>query len=664
MSSGSGYPTPPSTRRSGQKSDEYESCNGPFGVSNRLYRVGAPPLLPLPLIGRRDAIVVDLETRFSGQFDRKVYDVLTENGIINQDFGEQGWSDDMSSSDDHHRKLTSWSIEARSSYADPDRAVHTLLIHSYWKRDSPTTWENAVVELKRWFDKLLADNNVTMVDFHIEMIASEIFEKRFFSSIDNRPDLDRDWNHIKQQVRQLLFKYPQLEESWTCVALLRCGRNPSRTENPATVYIAFDHSSDEILWVPFRQDLGSLLASMPHNLEFWLEHCATGFLGKFELLYDICTPTKDKVYWDVETLYKQKANMGDSISAATYNFMEQEDEKGEQLAPKKVCSTVGTLGCYVEIQQTKDGAWEKLILTNYHVVRPAIDGFKRNKTKGIVTPDPASALYKADHEGFKSETAPATKMETPPRVEHNKALAWHGNKMTMINSEEDKNELQIMIDDKIAFFDDEKHILGSLYAGSGFKFRTKTNGMLDWALIKPDSARIGDNTLPSISRWPARNSRFQDAPPATLKDIKLKEHLPAQFSVPVQKDPEAEGRVNDLATHAYVSGAFTYAATGSFLTHEPDVSYTDWKYMTKEGVPKTTEHAFICHYTSVQSIQRLGQEGDSGSVVWDGEGHPLGLLFRGQISEHKHDLTFVTPMEYIFDHIKAFLGAEAVRIAQ
>ncbi|EEU44453.1 uncharacterized protein NECHADRAFT_85007 [Fusarium vanettenii 77-13-4] len=80
-----------------------------------------------------------------------------------------------------------------------------------------------------------------------------------------------------------------------------------------------------------------------------------------------------------------QVNLGASIGAARY----LRTSGGSITNP-----STGTLGCYIEIRQRGKTTWEKFGLTNYHVMRPCLDGIVLHTFGALLRPPHPSRLLK------------------------------------------------------------------------------------------------------------------------------------------------------------------------------------------------------------------------------------------------------------------------------
>ncbi|KAJ3478344.1 hypothetical protein NLG97_g8605 [Lecanicillium saksenae] len=332
--------------------------------------------------------------------------------------------------------------------------------------------------------------------------------------------------------------------------------------------------------------------------------------------------------------------------------VQRQDATGESFTLlKKTNSSVGTMGCYVEIEH-QPGTWKRYILTNHHVVRVILPGFKLSEHNGVytqITPPEGSKLREADLHGYIFDTS-KTKIpfESPSRCKHNKTISWFTERPKIHPYERESSEQ--MVKKCREFFDSGKQVIGYLYAGSGFTARTSEGGLLDWALIEVLPSRLGNNNLPSRDIWPRTLLDFQPPPLICGKPLK--------GPVPADRIPDKEKRVFKVS-------AISKATSGVYLKHRAGIRLDNWKYLVRENLAThTTEACFVSLDT--ENGPKFAVQGDSGAVVYDENGDAVGLLFRGQRPAGANKFAYVTPLEHVFTHIAKHLKLErsAIRIAK
>ncbi|KAK4155595.1 hypothetical protein C8A00DRAFT_31542 [Chaetomidium leptoderma] len=543
-----------------------KSSSGWFGVSSVKFRVGAPPLRPLPVESVYNARFPPLEGL---GFIEKAKEVLAANGL----------------GDDEDADVN---FIGRMVPGEPWTTQPTILIGTQWLDSSPKVWETIAIQLKRYVDEMAAPHGF---DVAIEIMAPELIQPKYISPAldENLPKLSEDWPTIKDEVVGILELFPATASHMTTISLFRLGYDELVTKaNPMTVYVSLDYESDQLGWDPVVQEIQCYLDGFEHDLHVHLEH---NVLNHFA--FPLVAPNWDEAKIEIQNprfgfqvnpQYQTAVGPGADIGAARY--ITRDDQ--HQVSP-----LLGTLGCYLEIQREGTPGWTK--------------------------------------KAFARDPSPET-----------------------------QNDL----DDKIAFFDQDRHLFGKVWAGSGYTRRTKTNGRLDWALIEPISQdRVkggqgqgqGINVLPDRDEWKSTQllPRYMPYSPT--------------FGTPLKPPPDGKRNLDQLGKDdlGYKIGTSTGATVGVFNSVQTDCKIGDEKYMGLKN-PYSTEYTFIGH-AHHSPDGRFGDFGDSGAVVFDEEGRALGLLFTGQSPNQcpPYGINFVIPIEDVFEDIKAFSKGKitGVRIA-
>lgn len=217
------------------------------------------------------------------------------------------------------------------------------------------------------------------------------------------------------------------------------------------------------------------------------------------------------------------------------------------------------------------------------------------------------------------------------------------------------------------FFNNEEHILGSVFYASGYLERTSQNGRLDWALIRPAAAgrghRVGDNLLPTWDEWKEVGGYMRRRPSRSCSSIL---RSPPHQGVTTSIHNMTNGHV------VYKVGASTRRTIGQFSAIKPSCVIKEERYMSERKRSQRSSDAGNDDDVDVESSEFMfmGVEdlafarwGDSGSVVWNRNGYAVGLLFRGQApNQSKGWFAYVTPIEDVFESIKAKSGGKIEEI--
>jgi len=622
----------PARVRRAKASSFAQSSSGHFGISIDKFRVGAPPLRPLPLLSLWTASFPPLEP---DKFIRRAREVLEAHGL-----GDDG---------DMNIEFIGRMVPGAAWTTQP-----TLLICLPWRTGSPAIWEEIVTTLKKYADAVAAPHGF---DISVELIAPELIRRKHISPLpnDNRfPQLAAEWPVIMAEVVRILESFPATASFTNLVSLFRLGYHADATRNPRTVYVSLDYESDQHGWPPVIRTIQDYLDGLEHDLHIHLEQNLLNHLS-----FPLAPPRVDdrdradlqtRFNFDPRRDYQTAVVPGADIGASRYITR---DEDQSQVSP-----LVGTLGCYLEIQREGVPGWTSLALTNYHVVRSALSGYRLGASTAsprsvLKAPIINSPLWRADRKGFgPSGIESRALMEHPARAKHNfavdslqRAIAHHGPSSADL-------QLCDKLAEKLAFFDQGKHLFGQVWAGSGWKRRTAANGRLDWALIKPTHLdRVPQegmmNLLPDSAQWSGTSVLLEWLPDASTWGAPLKSPPPTAATPTTLISALGQG---DLV---YKVGSSTRATVGHFQQIKTKCRIGDEKYLGLQNA-YSSEYAFI-GVAEQTPDNRFGDFGDSGAVVFDGTGTAVGLLFTGH-SPHQcqgYAVCLVTPIEEVFEDIKA-----------
>lgn len=610
-------------RRARQTSSE-ESATGAFGISNTRFRVGAPPVRPLPLKDAR--LPVDDETR--RRVTAAARRILKDHGVPKPpeapdpyDFIDGGFN---------YAEYENVYISLRSIPDVPETSRPTIMIEAEWKgSSSAATWGQVVKTLKQFVNKSYSEGRIS-VDFDVEMIATDLAWPVYTYGLCQ---LESQWPTTSRRILGIL-ESSDTSRGWVrLISLERSGHYPFNDKiRPVTVYIAVAYEFDEGQWQPVIEAIEEYLSSLPHVPLLRLEHNDWNY-G----FWDSVTCSRKEFDWSrifasiYMKGYQEEAVIGSDISANQCLF----NQKGERFHP-----AIGTLGCFIEVK-ARGGQWKKLALTSYQAVRPALQGTETEADDSdMATPPPTNLLSKSDHQGIRPEKSPLV-FDHPSRRKHDEIMGILEGQLD--RTLEDRESYYT----KKEFFDQDQQVLGTLWAASGLKRRSKSNNRLDWALLDVSPHRQGTNTLPSHDSWRQAgylwgsiSSKKLHVPRSSYKDTTLKSMTPGRI---VCKVGATSG-----PTQGFLHG---YKATTKFA-HDANLE-----------LPESVEF----EVRSFDGLKRpFSKWGDSGSAVYDRLGHLIGLLF-ATLEDQRNEgrpRTLVTPIQDIFEDIKAFTGVDDIRIAQ
>lgn len=607
-----------------------ESDRGPFAISNRKFRVAAPPARPLPLETRYVDISVPIQHAFGIVLQKEADRALELHGVDLRD------------------EWTHVEIVDRFVLGYPDTQHPTVLITAPWTHQSHQSWPKIVMHLKKFADSLLKDPSWRHVDMAVEMLAVELCAEKYISPVVGNKKLEEDWPQISNRVLSILDSSPLTRHRTTGISLFRLGYNSSVDLNPVTVYVTVDYECFENNWPPALAAIQAELDTWSHDLVVFVEHGEPELFG-----VQLLSPKKDYKWrrvWDTnsktEQPYQAKALIGADVAVSTYHAR---DDGG------MCCAPIGTLGCYLEVEWEGEAGWKKLGLTSYHVVRPAFQGFQvkdievsgePDRTRGqLDTMSSASHLSNHDVAGFGPDTE-SHAMEHPSRSRHNfivsqgqrnvQNLAKHMSAGSQAPALSELHQTWTEIHSQhLAFFDKGHHHLGKLWGGSGLTACTSDaagSRRLDWALIEVQASREANNVL-LRELW---NSLSGDQP-FHLHDTSLRQ-------------PSEETSLKNLESGhvAYKIGAISGATVGQYN------KYRSVTWMNHDGrLPcrPTMEHQFLA---PEHGAAPFAEQGDSGAVVFDSKGQVMGIVLSGHTPQQARPGAYalVTPIEDVFRHIR------------
>ena len=394
----------------------------------------------------------------------------------------------------------------------------TVLIVARWVDDGCSyVWGRAVSRIKKLVDsvRVVANANGSLegVDIAVEMVAENLELEKFVSPVTTllmSRGTETDWPYIKDKVGQIINSHPATRGHARSISLFRLGFSTRVDENPNTVYVSVGYESLESTWPPVVREIQEYLDRYTYaDLHLHFEH---GVVDEHRPFHPAPRRTKARQnisgYLRPDTPYQMKVNLGSDIGACTH--LKADDDDNNEYSP-----LVGTLGCWLEIKTKGHPEGIKVALTSYSVIRPAYAGFRlridaAGEAHPATTPEKDTELWNADENGIAITTASgrqaeaAATLEHPARSKHNNGV-WEKSAHIEHTTGNLQARLQNELDGRLAFFDKDSHVLGTVFCASGRKRRApSTNGRLDWALIRPlddDQARRGVNALPPFETW-------------------------------------------------------------------------------------------------------------------------------------------------------------------
>lgn len=579
-------------------------------VETAIYRAALGQLRPLTMCSKtfdKGHILAWRECRIQDE----VIKVLERHGLQEPPTID-GIRPYMDAEASHVRVLNRW------TQGDPDSKRPMIRVELEWNDETSfSVWPEALRQVH-----LAVKEMGLPMPLDIEFIASQLLNPVQIhpivaeDSTQQSDYLEQAWNGwILDDITRMLRQSPATRNLVNLVTLCRYSDLVLVRVCPITVYVAMHRESKETNWPPVVERLKSYLKRSYHDkIEVRMEH-ADWTLPQTSL--DVRLKWKEDIFTD----YHDVANLGAEIGCTGH-----------------AGAVPGTLGCYLEVK--KNGHWSTVALTTYHVVRP------------LLAHDDA-LVHKTDRDGITfeelEEVEPLGTLEHPCQRTYNQTI----DRLERIFSKakakgHDKPSYFVEpYDASKAFFNEGRHILGSIWAASGSSRRSASGHALDWALIDVRSERRGRNFLPGhddfkgdLCGWPTR--------------LPWPEHL---------LDAQPQSGLSSTGPSAAMWRVTAGQPIGGL--------YSRFHSVCGEGLQDNSqmrpEHMLLPNWWIHGGYWGAKHtEGDSGAVVYTDDGVIAGLVSRGMIPHNYISgpmaFTFVTPIEDVFEDIKALTGAEEIRV--
>ncbi|EWG38280.1 hypothetical protein FVEG_01538 [Fusarium verticillioides 7600] len=604
-------------------------------------------------------------------------------------------------------------LELRQKPFDPESARPTIVLLVPWSAERHLKLLEAAEVMASWlteFTSHLPDK------IYLEIVSPELLQTIYYDEVGD-PALSNQWDYVSDKLEVGLRFQPAFRDHLTCLSLQRYGVNPNLKQNPPTIYIGLDDDSKEYTWYLIMNQVEATMAEVGwRGVHIHIER-SENFSPTFPLLPLAGPDVQARI--DAGKLankriignYSDTLHIGADFGAAKYLERPDKDTQGKPSSEEtRVNPGNGTLGCFIQIKTKNNPVWRTCALTNYHVVRPAFDGFTLvpdPKEKGYMPGPPleGSDLLKVDKFGFSPNMVPdgmvkenkvlekvldaaPVHFESPSRTKHNFTVALTDidlrekkqreerarvrlqstqdgpqKPIATRNFEAVKQEIEALETDvrqKKAFFDEGREKVGTLLLAAGFQ-RKVDGRRMDWALILLDEHRPWSHDLPTGEVWA---SKYDD--PAA--------HPDETFGYPLTEQMRSIEGTNGVG-RAFKVGSTTGPTVGKFWGVKDRVTLQEDKYLGKGNRLETKERIFAGDTFFVRGQPGVkGQpgkfcaKGDSGSAVFDELGGIVGLVFRGHKHRESYDdgYGYVTPIEHVLEDIVAFSKGNIteIRIAQ
>ncbi|EFX05608.1 hypothetical protein CMQ_3677 [Grosmannia clavigera kw1407] len=163
--------------RHGEHSSSGESSRGKFGISAVKYRVGAPPLPPLPYKYECYGVpkIQELEARFGDIFARQAEATLHHHQITLFQPEEEYEEINVGIDPGFYADCENQPTLCQRSLPETEDSEIVLSIIVNWEADSLQAWEAAIRDIKSFIDQKLDDAGLDCFEIGVEIMAPELF---------------------------------------------------------------------------------------------------------------------------------------------------------------------------------------------------------------------------------------------------------------------------------------------------------------------------------------------------------------------------------------------------------------------------------------------------------------------------------------------------------
>jgi len=598
-------------------------------------------------------------------------------------------------------------------------------------KGSEIVWPTVVRELKSWVDQQI---DLEGLDVCVEMIDPELLVRKrvapvyssALAALDPEPEvlmqetrmLERNWATILNAVWQILDRCPATKGNVVCILMCRLDteREVQEEGGGLVAYAGVGQNSLEFGWGNALRDVREWRES-DEGMEVWGDDEGLDFgiegvpQGEQSLVTSwwIARPLQPHALEDEgkERVTVRRGPVGPEIwLAGNKDEYSLRVDAGHDFSAWRLLSeypdsipvfpAVGTIGCWVDVKLPGTGKWITLALTAYHVIRPALRGFRVKadpKRSGEAIPLPpveGSPCWMVDrygfgprpkegggsefrgnwHEDMLNDWLHLPCFQSPSRLRD--AITTGDLEKAASSPYKDPDRHRQRLQHNRDFLANENHDFGILWAASGFNQRSSSGSRLDWALIKPwEDKRIGENKLPSGYAW-QRQYPYSDAderfpeestfsgymkPPCPSYSLRT---MPAGSQV--FKLSPGTGPTTGISNGPHLKAHFLLREA-SYMSQSPQSPspYTS-ECIIFPPPPDNTELPEFDPNAGLGMPRRavpFASEGDAGAIVWDREGRVLGMVLDGQLPQQCRrggGWVAVMPIEDVFGGIRKKLG--------
>ncbi|KAL3469335.1 hypothetical protein BJX99DRAFT_265276 [Aspergillus californicus] len=574
-----------------------DSSTGWANFVNEDFRVGGPFLAPLP-------------TRLQPvPQTHPLYDRLEAPGKV--------MSNIISIVVSHHVSFEVIGVVLKCSIYDPTTLYLTLDICAE-RTELDSAWSDAYIKIREYL------NSQGLGSLMVEISDSAALKPPRLTPVRETEPIYAQW----PQIRERILHDIELRDV-RMVGCFRVGRNTDESDNPATVLVIVDPKSTRE-WKPTRELVVDILRQS--NLPM---------VAVLVIKDNIRPLTITSVAGNMTPeLFSGPAMIGHSIGPAT-------PDGGS-----------GTLGCFIELEEPKEGKWHTFALTCFHCVVPPTEQRAKLDTKaqkaietfvktGIGMYDSqANDLLLVNHptgQDMKAKIVDLRKnideiLDSPAFQRGSKAekeglleMMHRAERHTYQENKAERASYKDLISTITDLGASKGNYLGYVAAASGIRQRDAISihapdhpSSLDWALVDVCKERIGHNYLGP------RNDELLELPPAELRPRELNRR---KLRIRGKSSGDTIGMGNGLDV-AKIDETMAGGKTVTIIT---------------------LEHVVLATYEGSDFIEA----GDSGAVVCLQRSLMVGMLWGGSQALR---FNFITHVDDLFNDIMKSTNAAGIRL--
>ncbi|OJJ44552.1 hypothetical protein ASPZODRAFT_134633 [Penicilliopsis zonata CBS 506.65] len=473
------------------------------------------------------------------------------------------------------------------------------------------SWLDAAKEIHRF---LLSKN---FANFQVEIVDPVILKPWKCFPVLDTDQVFSHWDNLRDRILNSF----NLHE-WISLECYRFGKEDVSSKNPPCVVVSVKPDSSTN-WTPTRDRIIAMLD----------EYALSSSVGVYII--------PDVIFKSIEAYIPTKELLSDSA-------FQLEAQAGTSIGLHLPGSPSGTLGGFIELQWSGSPEWKQFGLTCFHCVYPKgfsapfspQDNFVIDQwyDRSVRPNDPnASRLMRlcqpslGDMEGQVAYLADGIRNQTSDKESQAIEQALEQGEF-VLPFEQKALDIRKLVVEKLearkmkveTFLSSTDKDLGPVFAGSGYQvfresvtMKSVEKTILDWALVEIVQARK------------SQNNTFSFAPDLLVSDVHT-------------------GRPAELGTLCK-SGRTTKHTKGQCAKLR-QAKIARYRINGMEEIKATLEHSVTGDFS---------EPGDSGSIVLDGAGRVVGLLFGG--CQNK-TASYFTHVRDLVKDIREVTGASGVRI--